>query len=231
MEQSSLTKEQIERATKREGVQHPVVSVLEYHEPRIAQLKGYSTLTSNQEQQDYIRKNYGFLGDALEEAGGFSLGPLDLVAVWSKALEIWSDNRYPRYRLAGMLATAYGIQGRPDLKGLVRHYLETSKLLERIVRDKSGLILVRNRLDDIHTSLDELEFYVSGVKGSSMELAFQLAGKARDGDEEARKQLNQLIARDKEYLTPVLKELHENFGNGMVPFGLTINSAIQGEEI
>ena len=231
MEQSTLTKEQVERATRREGIQHPAITVLEYHSPRISQLRGYSAIKDNQEQQHYISRNYGFIGDALEEAGDFSLLPLDLVAIWSKAMEVWPDNRYPRYRFAGMLAAAYGIQRRSDLKGLGRFYLETARLPDGLVRDKSGLVHISTRLDHIFAGLGELEFYVSGVKGSSMELAFQLAGKARDGDEEARKQLDQLIARDKEYSTPVLKELHENFGNGAVPLVMTIHSALKGEEL
>src|SRR3989344_8374689 len=129
MIQSTLTREQVECASRREGVSHPVISVIEYNEPRIAQLhQAYQSIESNQEQQRYVRNNYGFLGDAFEEAGEFFLGPLDIVAICSKAVDVWPDNIYPRYGLARMIAPAYAIQGKPEHRGLARYFLETHEL-------------------------------------------------------------------------------------------------------
>ena len=85
MEQPTLTREQIERAARREGVQHPVISVLDGYAPRLAQFnEGYSRA---QDRQSFTRANLGFLADAVEEAGDFSFGPLNIVAIWSKTLE------------------------------------------------------------------------------------------------------------------------------------------------
>ena len=39
MGQLVLTKEQVEHAARRDGVQHPVISVIEYHAPQIAELR------------------------------------------------------------------------------------------------------------------------------------------------------------------------------------------------
>lgn len=221
-----LTREDIERASRREGVSHPVVSVLEYNEPRIAEIHAeYSGIVDGSDRHKYLARNFGFLGDALEEAGDFSLDPLDLVAIWSKAMEIWPRHAYPRYRLACLLSASYGIQDRPNLKGLSRYHLETSRLPIELVRDKTELLHIRDRVQEIGKSLGDLDIYVSG--GVSLQRASELAMKRRDGDEEAGRQLDQLIAHQKEHQIPLLSELHENFGNGMAGFMIDIHKAIK----
>lgn len=234
MVQLVLTKEQVERAVRREGVQHPVITVLEHYEPQIAQLKGYSAIKTNQGQQDYIDRNYGFLADAIEEAGDFSLGPLDLVAIWSKAMQVWPDNRYPRYSLAGMVSSSYGISGVPnpdDWRRFPRYWLEQSKLPKSVLQNQSGLSYVKRRLGEISRSIDEFDFYLYGTRESPMETAAKLAKKARDGDKEAKIELDRLIAQEREVekqpTTPLLNEIGENFGNGMITIRLDIEDAIQ----
>ncbi len=225
--QPALTKEQIERASRREGSQYPVISVIEYHGPRIAQHnEEFNKIEDNKEQQRYAARNFGFLGDAFEEADDFPLAPLDLVAVWSKAMEVWPDNCYPRYGLARMLSSAYGIQGRPDLRGLSRYFLETGKLPDGLARDKSGLVYVKSRLDHVNTSLKELKFYVSGTKESAVALAVKLTARIRDGDEQAGVQLKELIGSCRERSTPVLEALQENFGTGILSVYLKLNDAL-----
>ena len=229
--ESVLKREDIERASRREGFSHPVVSVLEYHEPKIVQLNGeYASVSGNHEQQVYIARNFGFLGDALEGAGDFSLGPLDLVAIWSKAVEIWPHNSYPRYKLSAMLGSSYGIIGRPDLKGLSRYYVETSCLLSKLVSDKSGLLHIQDRLHHIYKSLDELDFYVYGTKESPMRQAAELIKKRMAGDEEAGREFDRLVADEEGFQTPLLDQIDDNSGDGMAPFDMCVQIAIKGTE-
>ena len=50
-----LTREQVERASRREGVTHPVISTIECHEPEIAQFNSaYMAIVDGQERQRYI---------------------------------------------------------------------------------------------------------------------------------------------------------------------------------
>ena len=142
-------------------------------------------------------------------------------------MEVFSG--YHRYALAGMVGSAFAIQGleNPDWKKFPRHYLETFELPPEVVEDRSGLLHVRGRLNQISKSLEEIDFYVFGTRESAMELAFKLAERESEGDQEAKKQLKELIARDARYSTPVIREIHENFGNGFTPLYFSVNDALE----
>ena len=200
---------------------------MEQHLPTITHLtQTYSQITNNQEQQRYIGEHYGFFADALVEAGPYTMEPTDIIAIWSRAREVFSG--YHRYALAGMVASAYAIQGldNPDWKRFPRHYLGTSELPSEVVGDKEGLGHVMGRLDEIGESLDELNVYVYGTKESGMEMGAKLGARMRDGDTEAEAELNKLIAMQKERQTPILGEIHENFGNGFTPLYFPIRVAL-----
>lgn len=227
MEQPTLTREQIERAARREGVYHPVISVLESYAPRLAQFNdGYSRA---QDRQTFTRTNFGFLADVVEGVGDFSLGPLDIVAIWSKALEIIQ----PRYTFVGIVSSAYGISGVPTSgwKGLPRYWVERSELPNGVLRDKSGLLYVRSRFEEIGRSLSELNLYLYGTRESATRRAFELAQRIQAGDKEAAEEWEQIKAfdaeREKESTTPLLGEIRENFPNGLGPLGSRIYLALK----
>lgn len=229
-ERPILTPEQYARAERRDDISHPVITVLDHHLPTLIRInQGYSAITGNQEQFAYISQNYGFLADALTEAGAYTLEPEDLIAIWSRAREIFPQSRYQRYALAGMVSSVYAIQGveNPEWRRFPRHYLETSELPEGVTRDRNGLVHVSSRLDDVGDSLDELNRYVFGTKESGMEIAANLAKKLRDGDPDADRQLQELIALEKTRQTPLLGDIHENFGNGYVPLRFPIEDALR----
>lgn len=233
MEQPYLTKEHIQRAGKREGISHPVISVLEYHEPRILQIREeYSSISDNQEQQKHIRRNFGFLADAVEDLGHFPMGPLDIVAVWSKAHELMGN--YQRYELVGIISAAYGIRASdtaeypsPEWRGFPRQYIQERRLPERAVENRNGILHLKTRLSDIDVSLDKLDFYVYGTNESFSDLCHKAF---RENDEEAMKRFEEMCAHEKEYSTPVLGEIHENFGNGLLPLKYEINKALKGDK-
>ena len=55
METSVLTREQIESAERREGIYHPVITLIESYTPQIIQLnQEYSKITDNQEQRECL---------------------------------------------------------------------------------------------------------------------------------------------------------------------------------
>lgn len=224
---SPLTPEIVARAECRVGVTHPVISVIDKHLPTIRNLnEGYALLTDNQEQQRYIEEHYGFFADALVEALPFTLEPTDLISIWSRAIEVFSG--YHRYALVGMVSRAYAIQGleNPEWKKFPRHYLETRELPEGVLKDKSGLLHVKSRFYEIVQSLNDLDFYVYGMKGSAFEYAGQLAKREKDGDITAKEELERLVAHQKAHTTPTLGELHENFGNGLI-WSYTISETLR----
>lgn len=226
MEQPTLTKEQIERAIAREGVYHPVISVMDSHADEISRFnQTYRAIENTQERERWGRSNLGFLADAIEKAGDFSMEPLDIVAIWSKTDEVGLRNGYA---LAGMVSTAYCIQGvpTPGWTGLPRYYSENGDLPEGVMGDKTGLLYVNGRLSEINRSLDELDFYVYGTREEPMQLTAELAKKEMDGDQEAATRLDQFIAYHKEHGNPILGRIHENFPNGLISLRLSLNEAL-----
>src|SRR3989338_8204083 len=160
----ALTREDVERASRREGVSHPVISVLGFYQPAIARHNlRYSCIDDGQERQKYIYRNFGFLADALDGASDFPLATLDWIAIWSKAMEVWPKQTYARYALSGILASSYSIQGMPELKGLSRHYIESHKLPKEVMADKLKLVRMQDRLGVFRSNLDEINFYIYGT--------------------------------------------------------------------
>lgn len=215
-ERNPLTPDIVAMAESRVGVIHPVISLIDKHLPTIMELnEGYALLTDNQEQQKYIRDHYGFFADSIVEALPFTLEPTDLISIWSRAQEVFSG--YHRYSLVTMISSAYAIQGleNPEWKKLPRHLLETGKLPDEVLHDSSGLLHIRKKVKEITESLNELDFYVYGMRGSALEYAAQLAKRERDGDTSAREELDRLVAHQNKHATSTLGAIHENFGNGL----------------
>lgn len=220
-EQSPITKQDIQKAEQRVGISHPILDVIKMHLPRLQELHEQCALIpDNQDQQAYIRANYGFLADAVVEAGDYSLEPLELVAIWSQVGEIFDTERpgdsYHKYAIAGIVATAYAIREleNPAFQNLPRYVLERDELPDEITSDLESMRHVRSRLDMVDGNIEDLDFYINGTRKPGVEIAFNLAKKADAGDLDAKKQLDELLARSKERSTPTLQSIHENFGNG-----------------
>ncbi|OGK19431.1 hypothetical protein A3G67_00510 [Candidatus Roizmanbacteria bacterium RIFCSPLOWO2_12_FULL_40_12] len=233
-ERSILTREQVNQAESRVGFSHPVLTTIERNLPRILHLnEGYVFVTDSSNQQQYIKGHYGFLADALVEAGPYPLEPIDLIAIWARVIEVFPNNYY-RYDLAGMISSAYAVMEIEDLewKKLPRHYFETGQLPEAVTKDRSGLVVVQSRLHQIGENLGDIDFYTDGVS-DGITHASDLAKRERDGDEEAARELDALIAHQKAHNTPTLSELHENFGNGYMPLSRAVGKALKafGREV
>lgn len=225
-ERPVLIREQIARAERREGVSHPVLSVIEQHLPTITHLaQGYSQIKDGLERQRYIKEHYGFLADALIEVGPYTMEPTDIIAIWSRATEVFS--MYHRYALAGVVSSAYAVYGmdNPVWTNFPRHYLETEQLPAGVASDREGLLHVKGRLDEIRENLGDLNLYMYGNR-SPVETARRLCLRIQDGDAEAEAEINRLIAFEKEHETPVLVEIRENFGNGYGLLRFSIRDAL-----
>ena len=89
--------------------------------------------------------------------------------------------------------------------------------------DKLKLVRMQDRLGVFRSNLDEINFYIYGAHVSQSDLINRFI----KGDQEAKKQLDTFEARQKEYMTPLLSELIENYGNGAVLFSLKLNTALE----
>lgn len=227
-ERTILTREQVEAAERREGITHPIIDLLEKHEEYILDTnKKIPSAGSRDTFWGFYIDNFGFLADELEEIGEFSVEPLDLIAIWSKTLDLFHD--YQRYAFSRMLSAAYVLAGNSgiDNKGATRFLLENDELPAYLLDDPKVLMAMRERFDIISRSLKDVDFYVNGIEESAITVASRLAKLERDGDVEAGKRLQEMIDRQNEFLTPVLDNLHENFGNGMVPLRMFVSEALE----
>ena len=86
MERQPLTKDQVAAAECREEIAHPVISLLETHADILVGFReDLKEIKDSQKAQSYIADTHGFLADLLEQLDAFTLQPLELVAIWSKA--------------------------------------------------------------------------------------------------------------------------------------------------
>lgn len=227
LERSPLTQVQIARAETRVDFSHPVIVVLEAHGPQITRLNEGWKLFPDADQRGYIYSHMDFIANAVEDSGEFSLEPLDLVAVWSKAMEVF-DSRYERYALARIVAVSYAIQGveNPAWRRSPRHFIENVQLPREALADRVGLQHVKSRLQEVVQSRNELIFYIHGTRGNAMQLGIELAKRVKEGDAEAELQLNEFRAYNAEHATPVLREIAENFSNSMPVINNSIEAAL-----
>ncbi|MBI2578246.1 MAG: hypothetical protein HYW26_00895 [Candidatus Aenigmarchaeota archaeon] len=228
-----LTRELIEQAARREGAygQHPVISVIDAHLPIIQQLNDKSLkIKHNNELYSFVRRSYGFLADAIEDIGDFSLGPLDIAAIWGRATEVFysSWHLYQRYELAGMACSSYSIRrlGNPAWRRFPRHWLENRRLPETILTDRAGLVHVRLRLGEIEESLEAYDVYICGAEYTG-DFAEDLIRREMAGDKEATRHLDEIIARQEERRTPFIDEMTENLSHGIFPLRDELADAIE----
>jgi len=227
-ERSVLTQEQVAQAEKRIGITHPVISTLRAQRPRILELNEERFKLSNaQEDNAFVANNFGFLADAIEAVGDFSLEPLDIVAIWGEADEM----RIHGYALVMMVSSTYAIQGleNPVWKGLPRHLLETGTLPEEGRSNQSDLLHIKTRLQQVGESVDELGLYMYGGK-DPMVLAIELARRIKEGDEDAKREHEELTAYQAEHKTPILGKIRENFGNKLSYLATEVEMALSDLE-
>ncbi len=211
-EQSNLTKEQVSQAEARVGVTHPVVLVLRSHAPRIARLNSdLSGIAESANKDAFIKGNFGFLADAIEDTGDFSLEPLDMVSIWGEAQDQGLLATIP-YKLAATVSIAYAIRGvpTPGWKGFTQHYFEEGDIPTHLLGDRAGLTHVRNRLLEVRGNRNQLDLYTHGTLEGNMRVV-ELTMKSKDGDGDAQKKLDALFEYHREHSTPLLGELKENF--------------------
>ncbi len=233
VERPALTPDRYARAESRQGVSHPVIAVLDKNLPAIERFLQGRVSTDNQAAQRYVAQNLGFLADAVSEAEPFTLEPEELVAVWSRAMEIFPDSGYSRYSLAGIVSSAYATQGLENSawRQLPRHYLETGELPDGALEDRQGLAHVVAKFGDIDDSLGELNRYVYGSTDSGTMQARDLTRREMAGDVDAGRQLDEMIEQEKVRKTDLLSAIGENFGNGFSPLYGDIIVAVKEAEI
>lgn len=215
MTEQLLLDADVERAHRREGIEHPILALFEREEARLKGFMGeYQKVDpeDNQARQKYVRENFGFFADAAEQVGDFSFGPLEIIAVWSKVDET-GLLLYPRYTMAGIVTVAYVTMPVQTGEGMVRYFVETGKAREDILAAQKEIM--RQRLRGVHSALDEIGFYRLGMRKGIGDLMQGI--RTEEGMELFRK------ADENSKRSPLMEklgEIGENFSNGLLSFSI-----------
>ncbi|MBI3035187.1 hypothetical protein HYY71_02595 [Candidatus Woesearchaeota archaeon] len=204
-----LLEAEVNKALRGDRV-HPVITLIDTL-PDIADFSTtYSRIKGVQQQATYAKQHFGFFADAVERLGHFSLDPFDLIAIWRKVAEM----DLPRYETAAILGCAYA-KAPFDGDGwllLPRKELEGEKYPKELATRPDELKTYRERLEQVSTSLDEIDFYRFGVRKGFMQIARGLMS----SNENEKQEASGANARSKRPEMEPLGRLGENWGNGML---------------
>lgn len=148
------------------------------------------------DEQTYLEQNFGFMADAIAEAGGFTLQPNDIINVWSKTSDMFSY--YQRHALSGIISAAYCVQlfRRKEWKMFPRIYNSgidnTFEFLSEINPTDKEFQRILSRYQDLTSSVRELQ------------------------------KTNRSLS-EQGTPNPVIGEAIENFGNGMNSIKLLVD--------
>lgn len=175
-----------------------------------------SLRTADNEQQQKLReKSFVPFAEALE-GKVFTLMPLEIVSIWSRAMEVFPNNRYPRYTLSTAIAYTYGaipIKSE-EWKHLFKmaHEKGYDHLEYLAGKDTPNAIRFRQRLLEVDKSLQELNYYMYGTRENMGSLAVKAYG---EGNKEAQKRYEQMVLWQKTHDDMILGAIHENWANGI----------------
>lgn len=169
-ERGILTPEMIAKAEKREGIAHPLVNLLDQHSTTLENLFGnQASHAVRAEEANSTRKDLGFLADEMVQATPFTLSATDIVAIWSRAMEIPNFLAHQGYTLARSVSCAYAVHGteNPEWRKFPRYHVETGRIPEDLMRDTNGLLHIKGRLDEVSENYQGLRPFLSDAAASS----------------------------------------------------------------
>lgn len=216
-----LSKEQVDRAGRREGINHVVIEVLELNRSKLMEIdKALDGVKVTGEAREFIREHLGFLAEEFKGVAPFSLELLETIAIWSKLTEIVSHESL-RDDIGFLLQLSYVVQGLDDpvWKDFPRYFLEKSELPPGAVNDKGGLSHVRRRAaEHEQTFYEQLYKYMWGSDKHIMALCWDAVNAVRvNADrrvvERATRRYEDARAHGDVYATPLLLKIVKEFCN------------------
>lgn len=217
LEALGLSKEQVDRAERREGINHKIIEVLESNRNKLVEIdKGLEGVKVTGDARVFIGERLGFLAEEFEKVAPFTLELLEIVAIWSELTEIVSHESL-RDDVAFLLQLSYAIQGLddPQWKDLPRYFLETSELPPNVLNCGGGLSHVREKAAKLEQVVEGLNKYMWGSGEHITELMFDaaLAGTNPDAAREAKHRYEEARAHGDIYATPLLLKIIKEFCN------------------
>ena len=205
-----LTDEQVDQAVRGE-LDHPVLALMDRLAP---QLEDYVAGTPGHEDNAvsnaYIQDNFGFFAEGVDQLGEYSLGPTDIIAIWSKAEQVGLSN-YATYSMVRTLGSKFASQGltNPIWDGIASKLFSDSDFLDGALARSEDVETFRAGLDKVRESTKAIGAYRRTL-GSTPEDVVEFM---RDGG-------NIDDFEMKEPTSPhfnLLGRIGENFANGLMP--------------
>ncbi|MBI4080946.1 MAG: hypothetical protein HY430_04210 [Candidatus Levybacteria bacterium] len=214
-ERAELTPQQVANAELGIGIEHPLIDALDIIRPHVVPFNlEYEQITDPLERQTFIRDNYGMLVDAVEGSGDFTLEPEEMIAIWSKAVEVLPHG--PRVKFAETITLSYATQGidDEDVKKTPRTVFMTGRLPDKVRLNANNLGQVTARVNEVEESYATILRYFN-VVDNPIEKEAELSKRIEAGDQDAQAELDRIIQLGKERKTPVLQAVSENFGSAL----------------
>lgn len=207
----SLTREQVEAAMH--DTSHPIVQVMLSMPDYFQKFReGYEKVEGNEAVWSFITENFSPLIQRLNQLQGFSMGPLDMISIWSRKLADFGESNYCGYKLAGTLGAVYGTrQTDQKWRDNVEKIILGGKVPEDLAIDRQSYLQFAKRLKEMAKGIAEIDFYRHGTREPIPELVKASMNKHDTG---ARRRLDRLDSWSSEHDSPLLAGLHENFANG-----------------
>ena len=211
--EQSLSAEDVDHAVRRKSIDHPVLALLDQLAPQIRDYNDRKPKTDdNQEAQRYVRENFGFFVDGVEQLGQYSLEPLEIIAIWSRIDEL-GLRLYTRYEAAQALGVKYASLPltEPAWDRITTKIFLTRYLPEEAGACKEDVATFIKRLDQIRSGLKKIGLYSTG--GMSMQEFIDGVKSGTLSEEEQQRVINHQKALPHSRL---LGEIGENFINGLL---------------
>ncbi|MBL7055439.1 hypothetical protein ISS07_00840 [Candidatus Woesearchaeota archaeon] len=209
-----LSIEEVEKSVAREGVEHPLLTILDELTPQFQKYFAERPETNEPSTaNDYIKNNLGFFAEAIDQTADYNLEPLDLIAIWSKAEEI-GMSRYDTTEMSGMIAAKYAAQGLKDpaWKNMASKNLKSSDLSSDALNRSDDVVVFRSRLEQVSASVDALDEYRSADGSASVSDVIAYMNTPGNTIEGWKAQAKEKSTQPHEEF---LGRITENFGNGM----------------
>lgn len=166
-----------------------------------------------QKQQKLCAEAFVPFAEALE-GQAFTLKPLEIVSIWSRAMELFPESIYARCRLSASLICVYGTAGTESQKWehLFKKINENSRYLRDMAhRDMKGANRFIRRLFEINRSLKALDYYLYGTRGDLTGGIF--SGLSTHMDVEGG--LSQIISQKEWHTDALLSKISEEWADEM----------------
>ena len=213
-------------SAERGRVKHPIIDVLNTYAERIEKVNAEHTKCefNDEDSFKFLVDGYGFLADAVEGIGDFSLSSKELLAIWAKVMQFSpgsrADSADERYRFATIVATAYSLNrvDRSIWQGTTRSILQTGKFPQDAVSDHAGLTTIAANIKVLDNTLETLR--QSSEVGRNILTTKEIEEEKRlmNGDNMPKLiRFSRRLRNRRENTHLVLVEVRENFSYGLLP--------------